>query len=363
MGKTVLIGLSGGVDSSVAACLLKEQGYSVIGATMLVWDASVPISEGARHACFGPGEEEDVAAAQALCDRLGIPYHTFDLRGEYRKGVLDFFCAEYRRGRTPNPCVRCNPMLKFGVLPHRAREMGVNFDFFATGHYVRLGERNGIRLLRKAADESKDQTYFLAGLPSMKLNELIFPLGEFTKAQVRDLARKWGVPSAETPESQDFIAGGDYSVLFPDGEPGGEIVSESGVVLGRHNGVSHFTIGQRKGLGALGPKPSYVLRIEPETRRVIVTDDPDRLREHQFTALGANWFVPVATGETIRCAVRIRQTHREAPAEVKILKNAHVQVCFDEGQSAVTPGQTAVFYDGEFVLGAAVIDRTGAEPA
>jgi tRNA-specific 2-thiouridylase len=354
--KTVLVGLSGGVDSSVAAILLQEQGYHVVGATMLVWDASVPLTEKTRHACFGPGEEEDVASATALCESRGIPYHTFDLRSEYRHGVLDFFCAEYRNGRTPNPCVRCNPMLKFGVLPERARQLGIDFDYYATGHYIRLIEQNGRRFLRKARDISKDQSYFLAGLPAKRLDTLLFPLGEFTKAEVRDLARKFGVPAAEQPESQDFIAGGDYSVLFGETEgQGGEIIDESGKVLATHNGISRFTVGQRKGLGALGPKPSYVLRIEPDTRRVVVTDDPAKLYSTTFEVAGINWFLPMEADSVIECATRIRQAHHEAASRVEVLSGQRAKVTFDQPQMSITPGQAAVFYDGEIVLGSGII--------
>lgn len=356
----VLVGLSGGVDSSVAAVLLKEQGHDVVGATMLVWDDSVPLVEGAHHACFGPSEADDVASAQALCDRIGIPYHTFDLREEYRRGVLDFFCAEYRRGRTPNPCVRCNPMLKFGVLPHRAHEQGIDFDYYATGHYVRLGDRNGIRLLRKARDLSKDQSYFLSGLLQSRLEQLIFPLGEFTKGEVRELARKYGVPAAEQPESQDFIAGGDYSVLFSgEQETGGEIVDVNGQVLGHHHGISHFTIGQRKGIGVHLPKPVYVLRIDAAQRRVVITDDPHLLYRTQFHGTAANWFIPTTPGETLRGAVRIRQAHREAPATIRVQSDHEFDVIFDEPQMSITPGQAAVVYDEEFVLGSGVIESVG----
>ena len=212
------MGLSGGVDSSVAAVLLLEAGYRVTGLTMRIGTGSDSFEADCRHGCYGPGEEEDIAACEALCAQLGIPYKVVDLAPEYERTVLDYFREEYRRGRTPNPCVKCNHAMKFGFLLDRARMEGLDFERFATGHYARVQERKGRACLRMASDLSKDQSYFLYRLSPEMLRNVLFPLGEKTKAEVRSLAKRLGLDAAEKPDSQDFISGGDYSRIFPGGE-------------------------------------------------------------------------------------------------------------------------------------------------
>ena len=239
-------GLSGGIDSSIAAALLKEKGYDVVGITMKTFDASMPVTEFVKHACFGPGEQEDIKAAAGICRKLGIPFHVIDLKDEFRDHVIEYFRSVYLAGRTPNPCVVCNRRLKFGFLLEKAKAMGVDFEFFATGHYAQRLESGGRFLLKRAADLSKDQTYFLYALTPEQLSHTLFPVGEYTKPQVREMARSLGLETADRPESQDFVSGTDYSYLFNEEEiKEGDIVDEKGNILGRHRGIIHYTVGQR----------------------------------------------------------------------------------------------------------------------
>lgn len=347
------VGLSGGVDSATAACLLLQAGHSVAGVIMRIWDGSVDMPASARQGCYGPDEEEDVAAAAAVCRHLGIPLVEVDLRAEYHARVLDFFRAEYRSGRTPNPCVLCNPLLKFGILLEKARRQ-ISFDRFATGHYARIVHRGNRLHLCRGADARKDQTYFLYRLSQEQLARTVFPLGEWTKERTRAFAREQGLPAAARPESQDFI-GTHYGVLFsPEDAPPGDIVDEQGRVLGRHEGIIHYTVGQRRGLKIASEEPWYVLRVEPDTHRVVVS----RRTNMFFSGLIADcavWAAAVAPGAALRAAVRIRQKHTEAAAAVEILDADTFRVTFDEPQLAVTPGQSAVIYDGDVVLGGGII--------
>ena len=236
--------------------------------------------DGASKACFGPNEEEEVAVCETLCRKLGIEYRAIDLSAEYEERVLNYFRREYLGGRTPNPCIRCNNEIKFGFLIERAHALGLDFDYFATGHYARISSAaSGMVRLRAALDQSKDQSYFLYRLGPQRLSRVLFPLGELTKGQVRDKARKLGLEVAEKPESQDFIAGGDYSTLFAAEAPeSGDIVDADGRILGRHRGLPYYTIGQRRGLGlgawiAAGggdPEPLYVIALDPAKNRVVV---------------------------------------------------------------------------------------------
>lgn len=354
----VAVGLSGGVDSSLAARLLKEQGYSVIGLTMKIWKGAYKVQEGLKHACFGPGEEEDIAACEALCDQIGIPYHVIDLSEEYERHVVEYFRQEYLDGRTPNPCIICNRELKFGFLVERARASGLTFDYFATGHYVRKATVAGVTYLKVARDSAKDQSYFLYGLDSARLERILFPLGDMTKEEVRKKAREWNLAVAEKPESQDFVAGGDYAPLFEQAAPEpGDIVDIHGKVLGRHRGLPFYTIGQRRGLGiSIGTEPLYVLALDARSNRVIVGPG-----KGLFSAgLISRHFRLQNSGETgieIRGQVKIRQNHKPAPAAVLVSADGTAEIRFDIPQRAVAPGQSAVLYaeDGR-VLGGGIID-------
>jgi tRNA-uridine 2-sulfurtransferase len=364
---TVAVGLSGGVDSSVAAATLLELGYRVIGLTMSTGDLGLTLSEelgsGARGACIGPGEEEDIAACQRLCSRLGVEYRAFDASEEFRRIVLGYFRDEYRAGRTPNPCVVCNSELKFKLLVERARESGLAFDLFATGHYARIEEKNGVARLRAAAYSAKDQSYFLYRLGPELLSGVLFPLGGMRKDEVRAAARRLGLEAADKPDSQDFIAGGDFSPIFAaDPPPPGDIVDLEGRVLGRHRGLPYYTIGQRRGLGigaASGDggeaQPLYVIAIDAGRNRVVVGPDDGLFAE----ALVASSFLLYADGpgEGRRGLAKIRQNHRPTPCTFSPSPDGSCRVDFDDPQRAIAPGQSVVIYDEEgFVLGGGIIE-------
>ncbi len=354
---TVAVGMSGGVDSSVAAALLRDQGFRVVGLTMAIWDESVSLPEEvSRHACWGPGEAEEIETARRVAAQIGIPFEVMDLRAAYRAEVIEHVRREYLAGRTPNPCVRCNQRLKFGFLLEQARRSGIAFDRFATGHYARIIERSGRFFLAKALARAKDQSYFLAFLPAERLRELMFPLGDKKKSEVRKIAAKLGLAVADRPESQDFIGTGDYGVLFsPDEALPGDIVDESGAVLGRHRGIVHYTVGQRRGVGVATGRPCYVLAIDAARNRIIV-GPKRRLLGRGFVGREVNWLVPPSSVGFL-AAVRIRNTHREAPALVTVSED-RIVVRFNEPQLAITPGQAAVLYDeNETVLGGAIIEK------
>lgn len=357
---TVAVGLSGGVDSSIAAWLLRQHGCRVIGLTMQIWDGTLPLPDEGRSGCYGPGEARDIAAARALAGRLGIPYHVVPLAPEYARQVLDYFRTEYLAGRTPNPCVRCNRAMKFGLLLERARAMGIAFDRFATGHYARV-ERDaatGRWLLRKALDVAKDQTYFLSRLSQDQLAQVLFPLGGLTKPQVKSLAREIGwCDLADKDESQNFIESKDYGVLFNrDGQTAGPIIDQQGRVVGQHRGIVHYTVGQRKGLGIGGTgDPLYVVRIDACANTVVVGSHADCFGA-VLTATELNWIsAPPPAGEPRRVAARIRQQHHEAPATLVLPAPDKAEIRFDSPQMAITPGQTVVFYDNDLVLGSGII--------
>jgi tRNA-uridine 2-sulfurtransferase len=350
----VAVGLSGGVDSSVAAALLIEAGHEVSGITMRVYDPSFRI-EGGGHSCFGPGEDEEIAACERLCEMLGIPFKAIDLRQEYRDRVIEYFRAEYRAGRTPNPCVRCNAALKFGFLVERARESGLRIDYFATGHYARIGERGGKPCLMRALDPAKDQSYFLYRLTPEILARTIFPLGSMKKPDVRAKARELGLETAEAEESQDFI-GGDYAPLFRDDPPSpGDIVDESGLLLGRHRGLPFYTIGQRRGVGIAAGDPVYVKRIDADSNRIVVGSD-ESLYASRLLASDAV-FQGEIPGE-LRVHARIRQNHRPAPALLRVLPDGRLEFLFDEAQRGIAPGQSVVAYDGENVVAGGIIEAS-----
>jgi tRNA-specific 2-thiouridylase len=361
---TVAVGLSGGVDSSIAAWLLQRHGYRVIGLTMQIWDGALALPDEGRSGCYGPGEARDIAAAQALARRLGIPHHVVPLAPEYAVEVLDYFRAEYLAGRTPNPCVRCNRTMKFGLMLERARAMGIVFDRFATGHYARVEHdpATGREWLRKSVDAAKDQTYFLSRLTQAQLAQVMFPLGGLAKPQVKGLAREIGwAEIADKDESQNFIESKDYGVLFQEtGQTPGPIVDAGGRVVGQHRGVVHYTVGQRKGLGIGGAgEPLYVIRIDACANTVVVGTHADCFAGG-LTAGDLNWIAAEpALKEPRRIRARIRQQHREAGALLTVRQEGGrvlARVAFDEPQMAVTPGQAVVFYEDDLVLGSGIIE-------
>ncbi|MDR0292371.1 MAG: tRNA 2-thiouridine(34) synthase MnmA [Elusimicrobium sp.] len=349
----ILVGLSGGVDSALTAALLKEQGHEeVAGAIMSTWDPSFPAPKAHGNACFGP-EEQDIETAAGVARALNIPFYVIDCRGQFKKIVLENFKDEYKKGRTPNPCVICNSFIKFGALPAAAAAQGIEFDKFATGHYARIEEKDGKFLLKTAIDMTRDQTYFLYRLTQGQLSKTIFPLGAYTKKEVRALAKAKNIPVADKEDSQDFYCGDYNDILKFDAAPG-SIVDKTGKILGTHGGVWNFTVGKRKGVGISGSKePLYVTQLLAKQNLVVVGPKKDLYKDF-FTASDLSWPAG-APANSFRAKVKIRQMHPPAPAAVT-LKNDKAEIKFDEPQMSITSGQSAVFYDGDTVLGGGIID-------
>ena len=299
---TVLIGLSGGIDSSVAAWLLKKEGWNVISATMRIYDGRIPIPETKRSGCFGPKEIYNIEAAKKAAERLDIPHYCINLADEYRQFVIDYFRNEYLAGHTPNPCVHCNQKMKFGFLQEYAAKQGLVFDKFATGHYARicLNTNNRYSILR-GKDNTKDQSYFISYLTQKQLAKLIFPLGDFFKSEIKQIAKglNW-LDLIERQESQDFIACDNYSALFDqsDSKPG-YFINKEGKILGKHKGIIYYTIGQRKGIGIGGGTPFYVININPQTNTITLGTKED-LYANSLTARDLNWVtLPACPDHTI----------------------------------------------------------------
>ncbi len=360
--------MSGGVDSCVAALALTRAGRDVVG-FFLRNGVSVEGPGSARSCC----SVSDAADARIVAAHLGIQFYTLDVAAPFRR-IVDRFVAAYREGRTPNPCVECNVDVKFGHLVGLARSVGASK--VATGHYARVRHEGGRYVLCRGRDRDKDQSYVLSTLSQTQLAFAEFPLGEWTKTEVRSLAREAGLPVAEKPESQEicFVPTGDYRDLLKarggaeamngerpgdgdgDGELDGEIVRTDGSVVGRHDGVSSFTIGQRRGLGVALGERYHVVRIEPATRRVVV-GRRDEASARRFTIERANWVKRLAADSRATFAIdaQIRHRHLGAPAEARALDDARIEVTFIEPEFAVTPGQTAVLYDGDDVVAAGTI--------
>ncbi|MDI6846018.1 MAG: tRNA 2-thiouridine(34) synthase MnmA [Candidatus Saccharicenans sp.] len=303
--KRVLVGMSGGVDSSVAALLLKQAGYEVVGVTMRITPDEVA-SSFRKLACYGEDEAAEIQDVERVARHLGIEYRVVDLRREYEERILNYFRQEYARGRTPNPCVKCNAEIKFGMLLEGCRKLGLEYDYFATGHYARVtyDERSGRWLLLKARDETKDQSYFLALLSQEQLSRSLFPLGELRKSEVRRIAREHQLPVSEKEESQDFYAG-DYRELLPKGKPG-PIKDLSGKVLGQHEGIENYTVGQRRGLGIASGGRLYVVKIDAASNTVYVGEEKDLLTSVFFVD-GLNWITRIpGAGEEIEATVKVR---------------------------------------------------------
>jgi len=332
----IAVGLSGGVDSAVAALLLKRAGHDVVGVTMKLWREGL-FKGGARDACFGPGEADDIAAAEAFAGRIGIDYRVFDCSEEYMRVVLDYFRSEREAGRTPNPCVVCNRRLKFGMLPAVAAK-SLEFERFATGHYARIVEKGGRLAVARAADVRKDQSYFLWGLSQEQIARAMFPLGDMSKDDVRRMAREAGLPMAEKPDSQDFYSG-DCNELIGAEDIQGNIVSTDGRVLGRHNGYWHYTIGQRQGLGIAVGEPLYVVSISKRRNEVVVGTRAQAMFT-KFRVEDVNWMAAAPTDGEIGGFVKIRSTG--SPLGPVSLKGGVVHA--PEGLFGVAPGQSAVIY-------------------
>jgi tRNA-specific 2-thiouridylase len=355
--KKVIVGLSGGVDSSVAAYLLKQQGYDVIGVTMSIWDGKPSLVPSGKHACYGPDENEEIEEARELAGILDIPYRVFDCSQRYKTLVLDYFRSEYLSGRTPNPCVRCNQLIKFGMLPDLARMEGLVFDYFATGHYavVEWNDQRKRYLLKKGIDPRKDQTYFIYRLTQEQLSKVLFPIGNMTKQEVREIATKINLPLSEKEESQDFYSG-DYRDLLNVKDTPGNIVDAKGNVLGKHNGFWNYTIGQRKGLGVAYSEPLYVLSLDKEKNKVVVGIH-EEVMSSSFIVNDLNWIAFESLNEPAEVEVKIRSAQNATGARIEPFENDSVKVTFNFPNDGITPGQSAVFYQDDLVLGGGVIEK------
>jgi tRNA-specific 2-thiouridylase len=350
----VLLGMSGGVDSSVAGYLLREQSYDVVGVTMKVWPQDC-ISR-AEDKCCGP---QAVADARAVAHSLGIPHYVVDEADEFERTVIDYFTSEYRAGRTPNPCVMCNEKLKFGNLWGKAQALGC--DYVATGHYAIIEYRGDRAVLRKGVDPRKDQSYFLFSLRQSQLRRALTPLGAMQKMEIRKIARLLGLKTANKLDSQEicFVPGNDYKAFlrshFDESDfHRGEIYDVGGNFVGEHDGIELFTIGQRRGLPGGSPRPRYVVDLDAKTNRVIVGDVGDLVCE-EFEIDRVNWIVPEMTHAAL--TVKIRYSHPGTRATVTTLENNLARIRLHEPQRAVTPGQAAVIYDGDVVVGGGWICR------
>jgi tRNA-specific 2-thiouridylase len=349
-GTRVCVGMSGGVDSSVAAYLLKQQGYDVIGLTFRGWPQDCRSIE--EDKCCGP---QAVADARMVAHSLDIPYYVIDEIDTFQREVMDYFAAEYKRGRTPNPCVICNEKVKFGSLMRKARALGA--EYIATGHYARISEgRNGARYeLRRSRDPKKDQTYFLFSLNQEQLSRAMFPLGDMTKEETRVVAKEIGLKTYGKEDSQEvcFVPENDYRRFLRESanvvDTQGEIVRRDGQVLGQHNGVHNFTIGQREGLNLGGlPRPLYVIELEAATNRVFVGEAEELLRD-EFEVSNCVWHTEPT--ERMEVTVKPRHQHPGCDSVVERGNNGNARVRLPEPQRAITPGQAAVFYQDDLVVG------------
>ncbi len=352
----VLLGMSGGVDSSVAGYLLREQDYEVVGVTMKVWPQDC-ISR-AEDKCCGP---QAVADARGVAHSLGIPHYVVDEADQFEQTVINYFASEYQAGRTPNPCVMCNEKLKFGNLWGKAQALGC--DYIATGHYAIIEHHADRAVLRKGVDPRKDQSYFLFSLRQPQLRRALTPLGKMPKAQIREIARSLGLKVADKIDSQEicFVPGNDYKAFLRShlGENKfhrGEIYDVDGNFVAEHEGIEFFTIGQRKGLPGGSPRPRYVVDLDPETNRVIVGDIDDLVVD-EFEIERVNWIDLDSSNEAADVTVKIRYSHPGTAATLTPLENGRAHIRLHEPQKAVTPGQAAVFYDGDLVLGGGWIYR------
>ena len=352
----VVIGMSGGVDSSVAAYLLKEQGYDVVGVTMQIWQDEEEKLQEENGGCCGLSAVDD---ARRVASALGIPYYVMNFKSEFKQNVIDYFIEEYFNGRTPNPCIACNRYVKWESLLKRSIEIGA--DYIATGHYAQVEQLpNGRYAIRHSVTKAKDQTYALYNLTQEQLKRTLMPVGAYTKDEIRELAEKLQLPVAHKPDSQDicFVPDGDYGAFIQresDVEiEEGNFVTPEGQILGKHKGIIHYTVGQRKGLGLSLGHPAFVLAIRPETKEVVIGTNEESLT-YEVRANNLNFMSVENIEGEVRAFAKIRYNHKGAWCTVKRTGPDEIICVFDELQRAVTPGQALVLYDGDYVMGGGTI--------
>ena len=361
MKEKVVVGLSGGVDSSVAAYLLKEQGYDVIGVTMQIWQEEEEMVLEENGGCCGLSAVED---ARRVAQTLGIPYYVMNFKKDFKEKVIDYFCEEYLNARTPNPCIACNRYVKWESLLKRCLDIGA--DYIATGHYAQIRHLdNGRYALKRSRTLAKDQTYALYNLTQNQLSRTLMPVGQYTKDEIRGIAKKAGIPVANKPDSQDIcFVEDDYGKFIEETtgasiEPG-SFVDTEGNILGTHKGIIYYTIGQRRGLGLSLKQPGYVIRVDKDRNEVVI-GTKDKLFSNVLYADRCNFMsIPGISGE-LRTKAKIRYNSPEVPCTVQMAGKDMVKVIFDEPQRAVTPGQAVVFYDGNLVAGGATIIKGSME--
>lgn len=350
--KKVILGMSGGVDSSVAAYLLQKEGYEVIGVTMQIWTDTAH-----DDGCCSLSAVED---ARRVANKLGIAYYVFNMKEDFQKYVIEYFVKEYESGRTPNPCIACNRYIKFGSLLDKAKSMDINY--VATGHYAIIEKAEERYLLKKAIDDTKDQSYVLYSLNQEQLSRTLFPLGKYKKSEIREIAKELGFGVASKPDSQEicFVDDNDYNNFIKTHSNNtstiGEIVDIEGNVLGHHNGITKFTIGQRRGLGIALGKPMFVVDIDVENNRVILGENDD-LFVKEIYAYDLNWISIDRLENPLRIKAKIRYKAQEQNATVEPLEEGRVKIVFDEKQRATTPGQSVVFYNDDTVVGGGIIEK------
>ncbi len=353
-----MVGMSGGVDSSVAACLLQRSGYEVIGVTMQIWQEEDPFDIEENGGCCGLTAVED---ARQVAQALGIPHYVMDFRREFKSFVIDQFVDEYVRGRTPNPCIRCNHHVKWGALLEKS--LGLGADYIATGHYARVRRlENGRYALQASATLEKDQTYALYSLTQEQLAHTLMPVGDYTKEEIRQIAREAGLPVAKKPDSQEicFVPDKDYAGFIDrtleSPVPPGDFVNVRGEKIGRHKGITHYTIGQRKGLGLAMGHPVFVAAIRPQSNEVVIGEHADILAP-ALRCSHLNLMACADIGEGMPATAKIRYNHRGAACRLYKTGSDGVVCRFEEPQRAITPGQAVVFYQGDLVLGGGVIEE------
>ncbi|MGI6574570.1 MAG: tRNA 2-thiouridine(34) synthase MnmA [bacterium] len=361
IGETVVVAMSGGVDSSVAVALLLKEGYDVIGMTMQIWprEEEPGWDEGHRTCCSISAVDD----ARRVADKLGIPYYVTNLRAKFQEQVINYFTKEYARGRTPNPCVACNHYIKFAALLERALALGASY--IATGHYAQIeyDYSRGRYILRKGKDPKKDQSYTLYGLTQTQLSHTLLPLGKLTKEETRKLADDLGLQVATKPDSQEicFIPDNDYRGFLnrqiPEQITPGPFLDTEGNILGTHSGIPCYTIGQRRGLGLVAPEPLYVVDIDP-ARNAVIVGTKEQLERQELVAEAINWIAIPQLDMPLRCMAMIRYNAKEAPAVISPLSTGDVLVRFQEPVRAPTPGQSVVFYEDDLVIGGGIIKET-----